>query len=485
MKKFLEKNSIWVLIFVFGVLYIVWSIKRHLFFETDAIDLGIFDQYIWHYSRFEAPTSSVKFSTYPGPNILGDHFSPVLALLAPFFWIWKDPLVLLIAQAVAVVIGAYPIYKLAKLKLNNQMFSLAVSFAYLGFVGVQTLLDYDFHEVAFGLPLLAFALLFLHLKKYTWYFFLIIFSLFIKEDMPLFVASLGLYAIIRLREFKVGISTVGIGAISYYLITYLIIPYFKKEPFAYEHLDPALGKTGFDLIIKTFTDPILVIKSAFYDAQFVKLRTTLNLLASFSFLPLLSPETLILTAPNVAERFITYLPQRWIIRFQYSAILSPIFAVASIHAVENFFWITKKLNIKETARKNLLYLLSFALVISTIYITFRNNAPFTRILNPASYCCLSNFSKDYEILKLIPKDASVMAQSSLVPHLSHRDKIFRYDDSIFTRGIFPEYIIMDVNLHSDPPYLRSDLQKRIEDLRKHSNYEELYWDNERLLLKLK
>ena len=78
-----------------------------------------------------------------------------------------------------------------------------------------------------------------------------------------------------------------------------------------------------------------------------------------------------------------------------------------------------------------------------------------------------------------------MAQSSLVPHLSHRDKIFRYDDSIFTRGIFPEYIIMDVNLHSDPPYLRSDLQKRIEDLRKHSNYEELYWDNERLLLKLK
>jgi uncharacterized membrane protein len=45
---------------------------------------------------------------------LGAHFDPFLALLAPLWWIWASPLVLLAAQAFAVASGALPVYWLAR-----------------------------------------------------------------------------------------------------------------------------------------------------------------------------------------------------------------------------------------------------------------------------------------------------------------------------------------------------------------------------------
>lgn len=484
--KFIKKNLIWVLIFLFGFLYSFWSIYRQISFQTDAIDLGIFDQVIWHYSRFEIPLSSVKFSTYPGPNILGDHFHPILALLAPLFWVWDDVRMILIAQAVGVVVGAYPIYKLAVAKLKSEFLSLGIAFAYLGFIGVQTLIDYDFHEIAFALPVLAYGVWFLYQKKYFWYFAMVILGFFIKEDVPLIMATLGLYALVRYHQLKVGLITIVISLIGYWLITAKIIPYFKGEAFGYENLPPEIGKTGLDLIKVTITNPLLVITAAFYDAQWVKLRTILNLLASWAFLPLFAPTALVLTASNISSRFLTTLSQRWIIRFQYSAILSPIFAVATIDGIENIFKITSKFKFLDKFQNKLPYCLGILLTISTIYITLRNNGPFERILNPASYQFDDRFQLNNKLIREIPKNASVMAQSAFVPHLSHREKIFRYDESIFQRmKEKPEYIIMSLDEHTDPPFLPRDLLIRIEKLRARSDYETLFWDGKRLLLKLK
>lgn len=479
-----KKHSIWILIFVFGFLYSLWSITRQNHFQTDAIDLGIFDQFIWHYSKFQTPLSTVKFSTYPGPNILGDHFHPALALLAPLFWIWNDVRMILITQAVAVVIGAYPIYKLSWMRLKSQVLALAIGFAYLGFVGVQTLIDYDFHEIAFALPVLAFATWFLFSQKYKWFLVMVVASFFIKEDMPLVMATLGFYAMIRLSKYRLGLITIVTSVIAYWLITNKIIPYFKGEAFGYENLPPEIGKTGFDLLKTSFFDPLLVIKSAFYDAQWVKLRTILNLLGSWAFLPLLAPTALLLTIPNVVERFLTTLSQRWIIRFQYSAILSPIFALATIDAIENITTLVKKIKPLKGLEKNLPYYFSIILVLATVYFTLRNDGPFMRILNPTFYKWEDRYSLNEKLINQIPSNASVMAQSAFVPHLTHREKVFRYDDSIFKR-LKPEYILMSLDEHTDPPFLPKDLASRIEKLRENSDYQTLFWDGKRLLLKLK
>ena len=61
-----------------AIAYSVFSLVRYEQF-AHGFDLAIFDQVVWHYSRFEAPASSVKNLE----SIWGDHFSPILALLGP------------------------------------------------------------------------------------------------------------------------------------------------------------------------------------------------------------------------------------------------------------------------------------------------------------------------------------------------------------------------------------------------------------------
>lgn len=63
-----------------GLVYSGLVLLRHYSFETHAHDLAIFDQAVWHYSRWEAPFSSIK-----GFSVLGDHFTPILILAGPFY----------------------------------------------------------------------------------------------------------------------------------------------------------------------------------------------------------------------------------------------------------------------------------------------------------------------------------------------------------------------------------------------------------------
>src|SRR4051812_12504689 len=76
----------WLLLLVLlaTVAYSAVSILRHLHFES-GWDLVVFDQGVWQYSRFHNPIITGRLN-YP-INHLGDHFHPIIALLAPLFWI--------------------------------------------------------------------------------------------------------------------------------------------------------------------------------------------------------------------------------------------------------------------------------------------------------------------------------------------------------------------------------------------------------------
>lgn len=471
---------LWIIIVLFSVIYGFWSVNRHNRFQTDAVDLAIFDQPLWHYSRFESPRSTVKYNQYPGEHILGDHFHPTLILLAPLYWIWNDVRMLLIAQAIISVLSVWPIYQIAKMKTGSRPFPLALSFSYLTFIGLQTAIDYDFHETTLSILPFSFAAYFLLKNNYKFYFLSLLLAIFTKEDMPLFAAMLGLLAVLKLRKFRIGALTVFFGVTIYFVVTQFIIPYFKHDRFAYEELDPRLGKTTPDLIRSAVTNPLLVLNVLFL--PLLKTKTMLNLLASFAFLPLLSPVTLLLTLPNLASRFLTGLSQRWLLRFQYSVVLTPMLALGVIFGLENL----KKVKFFNRNFGKVLLVSSFMLIASPVIQTYRTNGPFLRILNPSSYKWEPRFKINNDLISLIPRDpnVSVMAQSSFVPHLSHRYKIFRFEDNLIDKSK-PEYVLMSADESSDPPYVRKDLERKIEILRKNPFYDILYWDGVRLLMKVK
>jgi len=482
MKAKIKPYLVWFLMLFFFVLYSAWSINRYAHFQTDAIDLGLYAQTMWKYANFKAPLSSIKYDTFPGPNMLGDHFHPVLVLLVPFYWLWQDPRMLLLLQAAFVALAAWPIYMVAKKFSEHEFFSLCASFAYLAFIGVQTAIDYDFHVAALSvlpLSLTVYALIF---DKKLLYWLAWLMGVLTKEDVTLFMVVIGFLAILKFKKEKLGVATMILSIAAYLLVTQLAIPYFKGDKFAYEELDPSLGVSTVDMIKTTVVSPWVTARVLFQPA--LKFKTITNLIAPFSFLPLFDPLSLLLLGPNFASRFLTVLSQRWLIRYQYSVNIAPLLAFGTIWGMANLVKVTGAVKFIARRTKSLYWFGGAALILTTLIQTYRTQTPLFRMFNPQLYQSEPRFTINNQLLSSIPKDSSVMAQSCFVPQLAHRDAIYRYEDTLFGKGIYPDYIIMSSTEHSDPPWSRPELEERIGKLRDNPRYEELFWDGERLLLKL-
>jgi uncharacterized membrane protein len=113
-----EKALAAALIAAYLVDYGTLALLRHRSFHSFGFDLGLFDQVFWNTTQgrfFESTISSAD----PHPHsYLGDHWSPVFGLLAPFYSAYPHPETLVVIQTLFIGLGAIPIYLLARLKLD-------------------------------------------------------------------------------------------------------------------------------------------------------------------------------------------------------------------------------------------------------------------------------------------------------------------------------------------------------------------------------
>lgn len=65
--------------------YATLSVCRWHRLDTRSWDLGIFEQAVRAYAHLQPPLTDLKG---PGAHILGVHFSPITALLAPVYRLW-------------------------------------------------------------------------------------------------------------------------------------------------------------------------------------------------------------------------------------------------------------------------------------------------------------------------------------------------------------------------------------------------------------
>ena len=144
---------------LFTATYAAVGLFRHWHFGSGAYDLGIFDQIVWHYSRFERPVSSITGA----PNILGDHFSPIWVLAAPLYWVHAGPETLIVLQAALFGVSVVPVWIFLERRLAPRP-ALLLSIAYGLFYGLQRAAEFDVHEVAFAPLLIGIMLLWLWLE---------------------------------------------------------------------------------------------------------------------------------------------------------------------------------------------------------------------------------------------------------------------------------------------------------------------------------
>jgi len=170
----------------------------------------------------------------------------------------------------------------------------------------------------------------------------------------------------------------------------------------------------------------------------VKLKTWFYSLAWFSFLPLLAPQTLIPVIIDLAQHFLAGEKYSGLF-MHYRASLAPFLAWGAIEALA---WLKKRTNLS---------LLIFLILLPPIFFQYNLHLPLNRLSKKYYWQEEDWMRNNREILSLIKKEDSIVAQNNLVPHLSHRDEIYlawpREKDGhwwLFWAGE-PEYLVVDLH----------------------------------------
>ena len=406
---FLKKHKeIIILILFFWIIYSYISIIKHLHYQTFTWDTGFFDQLLWKLSRFKQPVSSFSYL-----KVFGDHFQFILLVLVPLYWFQQSIKLLFMGHAFIAALSALPVY-LISLKVNkSKVFAMALSFSMLMFTGFQFATLDGFHQSVFS-PLFYALAIYGLITSNNWIYWSSIFGLLItKEEMALLAASIGLIVLI-LGHITKGAVTILVSLATFFFAVYIFLPAVQGE---YVHSDyGVLGKTPVDVVGSIVSKPNLFLNLLFSPS--VKVRTVFESFFSFGFLPVLSPVYLITAAQQFVVRFVdTVTVHRWINLNHYAFPLASIMTIAAIFSartLEKIFKSREKLYLFLT-----LYLIFFALMQDFIF-----HGPINSLLKAAFYVKKQWMRDNDEILKFIPKGASVAATNNFGPHISQRDKFY-------------------------------------------------------------
>ena len=150
---------VWGAVAAYATAFAALSVLRHRAFQTGRFDLGNMIQAVW--STAHDHPLQVTGLRGDGISRLAAHFDPILAVFAPLWLVWPSADMLLVAQAIAVALGALPVYWLARKHLGTGRAGLGFALAYLLYPPTEWLTLNEFHPVALACPLLLFAIWYL------------------------------------------------------------------------------------------------------------------------------------------------------------------------------------------------------------------------------------------------------------------------------------------------------------------------------------
>lgn len=377
----------------FACLYTTFALREHANFRTFGFDLGIFEQAIRSYADGRLPVSTIRD---PSLVLFGDHFSPINVLLAPFYRLFPTVETLLVAQALLFALSVVPITRIA-IRMLGTGIGVVIGVCYGLSWGLQTALAFDYHEIAFAVPILAFAVEAYLRGKYRRAVAIAFLLVLVKEDLGLTVAVLGVLIIPKAR--RLGVFTAIGGAAAALVTVFVVIPMFSVDG-DYRYL----GVGGIQPQLEVFhgdrLDP-------------AKLGLIMLVLAPTMLVALRSPLVL-LTVPTLAWRLVGTNVLYWRPEFHYDAVLMPIVFLALVHG-----WSLLRPNLQWRWRPDLVLaptLLLLCLAISTQFeLLFpRDPAPFAESAR--------------RMMAGVPDGARISTENEIAPQLTSRARVYLAQD---------------------------------------------------------
>ena len=415
------RRGITVLTLVVLAVYLVHGVYAQLMFRTAAYDLSIFDQAIRAYAHFDKPVVPMKGPDY---NIWGDHFHPIIVTIAPLYWLFDTPYVLIVVQALLVA-ASVPVVHRFTARRTEGWFALVVAGAYgLGWP-VMTMINFDFHEIAFAMPVLALAIDALDRRNDRRLLAWCLVLLLVREDMGIVVAVLGLIRLTQSgRKRLPALGLIAAGLVVYVLVTSVVIPHFATEGYAYTSQYDSLGDSLPEILLSILSKPWHAAELLF--TPVVKTQTIVYLIAPLLLLPLRSPYVL-LALPLLAGRMFNSRENLWLPMFHYNALPWLILVLAMVDGAHKLGFFEPTARARTWRRLLAGWMVAALLASVTIPLDHRPRALW-EMRGSLSVTGVKPTNAEWNrVLDFLPHDTCVEADNKIGTHLTTRNYVSLID----------------------------------------------------------
>lgn len=389
----------WMLYGLYVVVLSAVSLARHLSLNS-SFDLAIFDQAVWNTLHGRFLVSSIKGNMV----LLGDHWNPILALLAPLFLIWDNAAALLVFQSAAVGLCIPLVYKLAEWLLAGgspgrpaAWLLYAIPFAFFVYLPERNAVRFDFHPEVLADPIGLAAAYALARGRWKQVAVFLTLMLMCKEFMFLASFGFGLYLFFGLRKRLAG-ALLAVGSpMALWALTSLWMPRIGDRPYLYAGL--------------LLTDPaVLAAKALSWEG----LSYLVKLAAPLAFLPLAAGHALWMPSAMFAANLMSRHGYTRSIFFQYNGgLIGLLFACLC--------WGAKRLQTRPgrdgvpAAALLAASLLMMGVPETYLYTVYRGQMT-------------DHTARVREQLASIPKERSLRTMLVMAPHVSHREKVHIFEN---------------------------------------------------------
>jgi uncharacterized membrane protein len=385
----------------YSLLFSFVTVTRHFTFQTHALDLGYYVQLVWNIASGHG-----AYVSLPPMHAWGDHLSPIVYLFVPAFWLAPGPVVLLVAQSVALALGAVPVFLLAQRRLGDARPAAAFAVLYLLNPSLHGINVRDFHAAALAIPLLLTALYCAEVSRPGWFTVAAAAAMLCREDAALPVLGIGAWLCLAHRRWRWGIATAVLALTVLVVDVRYVIPSFRGEHYPHLARYARFGSSLGEIVLSPILHPFRVLGTL---ASGTRPLYLLALVAPLAFLPLLALRDVIGALPALAQNLFSSDPILFHHRTQYQSFVLPFLMLAAIGGYARLArrspgqWPVLVLVVAGIA--------SLALASRTV-----NNLAFDRWWPDAEQ------RMAYGVMARVPPDARLSAQDPYIAHLSLRPR---------------------------------------------------------------
>ncbi len=421
------------------------SVLRHLTFNTGGYDLGIFDQVVWNSLHGRLFENTILPDA---PMLIGQRFSPILAAFVPLYALWSNPIVLLVVQAIGMGIAAFPIYWFARRQIGGGL-ALVVVLAYYLSPALEFTNLFQFHETALLVPLFSFAVFFLLRHHTAGLLATLVLALMTKEEAAFTVSAFGVVLFLFYRKRRLG-GALALGGLLWALfLLQFLLPLLRGLEFGnYYYFSGGegagggpryayLGRSFLEVITTILTRPDIVLAHLLVPAKF---EFVLDLLVPLAFVSLIGIEAFVLAFPAFAISLLSDYAPQFSIRYHYAAPLIPFLFFGVALGIAR--WQRWSNRVSANAQRACLFASSAIILASSVSSYWLlAPGPLARNFDPQYYRLDAHTARGGELVRTIPFDATVVAQTELAAHLSQRVRIYEFPVIADYRQA--EYLIAD------------------------------------------